>query len=93
MTNNTTEQDIVALFPDNVDNEISAESMRTAVNGIFTDRQETVVKISDFTELSILNNIYEGTLVVVYTGQDIGLWLSKINQPQLSADLIKIAGN
>lgn len=92
MTNNTTEQDIIALFPDNVDNEISAEDMRTSINGIFTDRQENIVKIADFSELSILNNIYESTLVVVYTGIDKGLWLSIINQPQDSTNLIKIAG-
>ena len=92
MTNNTTEQEIVALFPDNTDNEISAVDMRTAMNGLFTDRQETIVKLSEFTHLPISLNIYEGTLVIVYSGEDIGLWLSKINQPQHKTDLIKIAG-
>ncbi len=67
--------------------------MRTSINAIFSDRQETIVKISDFSELPILTNIYEGSLVVVYSGINNGLWLSIINQPQTETDLIKIGGN
>ena len=92
MTNNTTPQDVIDLFPDNTNNDISANNIRTAFSGVFTDRQENLVKILDFSELPILTNIYEGSLVVVYSGENIGLWLSTINQPQIEDDLIKIAG-
>ena len=90
MTNNTTHQDVIDLFPDNVDNNISAGDMRTAFNGVFNDRSETIIKLETLGDLP-LSDIYEGTLIVVYSGADIGLWLSIINQPNSSSDLIKIA--
>ncbi len=90
MTNNTTHQEIIDLFPDNTDNSISAEDMRLSMNGIFTDREVKVVKISDFSDLPLALNIYEGTLVIVYQGTDTGLYLSLINQPQQESELITI---
>lgn len=89
MTNNTTLSDVISLFPDNTDNSISAADMRTSWNATYLDSEVKIVKIPNLSELPLQTNIYEGSLVVVFQ-TDIGLYLSKINQPQNVGDLIKI---
>lgn len=93
MTNNTTEQDLIDLFPDNTTNEISASDMRVTISSIFNDRQETINKVPTSADLPIFTNIYEGSLVVIWDEPGrVGLYISKINQPQQFTDLLKIAG-
>ena len=94
-SNNKAEQDILALFPDNFTNEISAEDMRTYVSSIFSDKETIVKKIDRIVNLGANNeNIYEGSLVVFWNDEDvnrIGLYISKINQPTGITDLIQIS--
>lgn len=90
-SSNTLKNTILALFQDNVDNEISAADMRTFIEAIF-EKEETIIKIATEADLVPNNtNIYEGTLVAIYnepTNQ--GLWLSTVNQPTLISELIKL---
>ncbi len=92
MTNNTLKNDILALFDDNHDNEISASDMRLYIEAIFDSKEELVVKVSSLGDLPSSNtNIFEGSLVVVYNdGDNTGLYLSKINQPVSLDDIYKI---
>ena len=94
-SNNTTEQDILALFPDNFTNEISAADMRNYVNLLFNDREVKVVKVDTVVNLAANNaDIYEGTLVTIwadYNQNRVGLYLSKVNQPTLITDLIQLS--
>ena len=91
MTNATTKDQIIALFQDNLDNEISASDMRVYIEAIFDTKEEIITKINTFDDLLANNtHIYEGSLVVIYSGVDTGLYLSIINQPQAITDFIKI---
>jgi len=94
MTNNTVKDSILTLFPDNNTNEISAADMRTYVEGVFADKEVKVSKINTLSNLAANNaNIYEGTLVVVYRDNivgNIGLYISTVNQPTSSSELIQI---
>jgi len=94
-SNNTTEQEVLALFPDNFDNEISAEDMRTYVNSVFSDKETKVIKIDSVINLSANNsNIFEGSIVIFwndYNQNRIGVYISKINQPTTITDLIQIS--
>ena len=89
MTNNTTKDQILALFEDNFDNEISAADMRVYIEAIF-EKEEKIIKVPNIGSISAHINIYEGSLVIIYQGIDKGLYLSIINQPQVIGDLIKI---
>lgn len=92
MTNNTIRDEILGLFDDNANNEISAADMRTYINAIFASKEEIVTKISTATDLAANNtNIYEGSLIIVYNdGVNTGLYLSPVNQPTDITELIKI---
>ncbi len=91
MTNNTIKDQIIALFQDNADNEISAADMRIYIEAIFNSKEEIITKIALETDLPSSNdNIYEGSLVIIYNdGETSGLYLSTTNQPTFG-DLIKI---
>ncbi len=91
MTNNTTKDEILALFPDNADNEISAADIRVYINAIF-EKEEKIIKIDNLVNLAANNtNIYEGSLVIFYNDtNNQGLYLSIVNQPELLSELIKI---
>lgn len=94
-SNNTTEQEVIALFPDNNTHEISAADMRAYVSAIFSDKETTIVKIQYLADLASSNaNIYEGTVVVIWGDESAynGLYLSKINQPTLVSELVKLSG-
>ena len=90
MTNNNTHQATIDLFPDNVDNEITARDLRTGFNNVFNDTETQIVKLPSLSDLPTSTNIYEGTLVIIYQ-EEIGIYLSTRNQPQTSLGLIKIA--
>ena len=90
MTNNTTKNDILELFPDNATNDISAADMRVYIEAIF-EKEEKIIKIALVSDLAANTNIYEGSLVVIYNdGDNSGLYLSIINQPNSITHLIKI---
>ena len=84
--------DILALFQDNFNNEISAQDMRTYIEAIFDEKEEPVIKIPTLAVLASNNTkIYEGSLVVVYNDlTNTGIYLSKINQPAAVTDLWKL---
>lgn len=90
MTNNTTESDLISLFPDNTDNLISANNLRTCINGTFSNLETKIIKINSSSDLPLNTNIFEGSLVVIYGLQDRGIYLSLVNQPQLLDNLIKL---
>ena len=92
MTNNTIKDQVLALFQDNNDNEISAADMRVYIEAIFNSKEEVITKIALASDLaSNKDGIYEGSLVIIYNdGNNSGLYLSTINQPTLLSDLIKI---
>ena len=91
-SNNTTKQDILALFPDNTNNEITAEDLRISVENLFNDKETPILRIDRLNNLAFNNTrIYEGSLLIIYADNNTGLYLSKINQPLLDTDLIKIA--
>ena len=95
MTNNGTKDQILDLFPDNNEYEISARDMRTYIEAIFGDKEVQVIKIASASDIPFNNeHIYEGSLVVIYRGGDIetGLYISTINQPLDITQLIKVAG-
>lgn len=95
MTNNNLKDQILALFPDNNNFEITAADMRTYVEAIFSDKEVVVIKIRSMSDLAANNaNIYEGSLLVVYNDsnpENIGIYLSKVNQPTSPADLIQVS--
>lgn len=95
MTNNTKINNVLALFPDNADNEISAADMRTYVNTIFSDKETQIVKVDTVVNLSSKNSeIYEGSLVVIWNDVNssrIGVYISKVNQPTSITDLIQLS--
>lgn len=94
-SSNTTRDEVLALFPDNLNQEISASDMRIYVNAVFDDREVKVVKIEKVIHLPPRNsNIYEHTIVLVYndTIDNNGVYLSKVNQPIAKVQLTKIAG-
>ncbi len=92
MTNNDTRDQIIALFPDNFDNEISAQDMRTYINAIFDTKEELTVKIATATDISLYNaNIYEGSMVIIFNdAENTGIYLSTVNQPTNISELIKL---
>lgn len=95
MTNNTTKDQIIALFPDNADNEISASDMRVYTEAIFNDKEVKVVKIQYIANLAAESaEIYEGSIVVIWGDENTynGLYLSKVNQPTVTSELIKLSG-
>jgi len=94
-TNNFTKDDVLALFPDNANYEITAADMRQYVEAIFNDKEVVIVKIPTLSDLAFNNfSIYEGSLVVIYLDSDpslIGIYMSKINQPVIISDLIQLS--
>lgn len=95
MTNNTIKDQVLSLFHDNSNNEISAADMRVYIEAIFNSKEEKIVKINALANLAANNSkIYEGTLVIIYGDEASynGVYLSKVNQPTLILDLIKITG-
>ena len=94
-SNNTTRDEVLALFPDNTNYEITAEDLRTYVNAIFSDKEVVILKLLNLSMLGANNtHIYEGSLVVIYGDADtskIGIYLSKINQPIGEPDLIQLS--
>jgi len=92
--NNIIKNQVLALFPDNNNYEISAADMRTYVEAIFSSKEEIVVKIEKMIDLQPNNsNIYKDSLVVVFndnTNQS-GIYLSKKDQPRTPQDLIKLS--
>jgi len=95
MTNNNLKDQILALFPDNNNFEITASDMRTYVEAIFNDKEVVIIKIKQLSDLAANNsNIYEGSLLVIYNDDDVnnvGIYLSKVNQPVLPTDLIQVS--
>lgn len=94
-SNNNIKDQILALFPDNNNFEITAADTRTYVEAIFNDKEVVIIKIKTMNDLAANNsNIYEGSLLVVYNDTDrnnIGIYLSKVNQPASPADLIQVS--
>ena len=91
MTNNTIKDQVLALFQDNANNDISAADMRVYIEAIFASKEEIIVKVATELDLPTNNtNIYEGSLVVIYNDTTNGLYLSTINQLTSIGDLIKI---
>ena len=95
MTNNTTKDEVLALFPDNFTNDITAADMRTYVEAVFSDSEVYVNKIATLTNMPSQNeNIYEGSIMIIWGDPNpnrIGLYISKINQPLVLEDLIQIS--
>jgi len=95
MSNNDLKDQILALFPDNNNYEITAADMRIYIEAIFGDKEVVIIKIRNLSDLPANNsNIYEGSLVVIYSdvnSDNIGLYLSKVNQPTNPSDLIQLS--
>lgn len=95
MTNNITKDEVLALFPDNSNNEINAADMRSYVEAIFGDKEVLINKIRKMVDLAGSNaDIYEGSLVVVFNDPEpekIGIYIARQNQPVDEEDLQQIS--
>ena len=94
-SNNNLKDQILALFPDNNNFEITAADIRTYVEAIFSDKEVVVIKLRNLSDLAANNaNIYEGSLVVIYQDADpnnVGIYLSTTNQPTSPSELIQVS--
>ena len=92
--NNIIKDQVLALFPDNNNYEITAEDMRTYVEAIFSSKEEVIMKIPTMNDLAANNtNIYKDSLVAVTddnTNQS-GIYVSNKDQPRSPADLTKLS--
>lgn len=95
MTNNDVKNQVLALFPDNANFEITASDMRMYVEAIFADKEVVIIKIPTASDLAFHNaNIFEGSLVVIYNDSTegvVGIYMSMVNQPTLMTDLIQLS--
>jgi len=92
-SNNNLEDQVLTLFPDNLNNEITAADMRAYTTAIFGDKEVQIEKLDKLADLAFNNTyIYEGSLVVVYNDniKNTGIYLSKENQPTLPTALVKL---
>ena len=92
-SNNTIKDQILTLFPDNNNKEISASDMRIFVHSIFNTKEDTVVKIETADDIRDNNTrIYYNSVVIIWNDvQHKGVYLSKANQPIDIVQLEKIA--
>lgn len=92
--NNIIKNQILALFPDNNNYEITAADMRTYVEAIFNSKEEIIIKIDKMVDLISNNsNIYKDSIVAVTKDDEnqSGLYVSKKDQPRSVLDLIKLS--
>jgi len=93
-SNNNLKDQVLALFPDNNNFEITAQDMRLYIEAIFGDKEVVIIKIKQMSDLAFNNSrIYEGSMVVIYNDANpdrVGIYLSKVNQPTVETDLIQV---
>ena len=92
-SSNTLKDEILALFPDNLVQEISALDMRNYVHGIFDNKEELIVKVETAQDIKLNKlKIFEKSLISIYNdGPNNGLWMSTANNPIRLTQFIKIA--
>lgn len=91
-SNNNTQNTTRNLFLDNTVGDITAESLRTFVDNIFSDGEVKVNKYASLAafEAGDVSTVYEGSLVVC-TGSDKGLYIALSNQPTSQSLLTQIS--
>lgn len=90
-SSNNLKNQILALFPDNNNKEISAADMRVFVNAVFDNKEEIVVKIPGAADIKLnKDRIFEKTIVILESS-DKGIWLSRVNNPISISQLTLIA--
>ena len=63
-SSNTLKDQILTLFPDNNNKEISAADMRIFVEAIFNNKEELVIKATDEADMKLKKaNIFENSVV------------------------------
>lgn len=93
-TNNNIKDQVLLLFPDNNNSEITAANMRMYVEAIFAESEVVINKIDTLGNLAFNNStIYEGSLVVIHNDipSNIGIYVSRVNQPTNPSQLVQIS--
>lgn len=97
MTNNYTKNTLLTLFADNVNGNITAETLRTFISSTFDTTEVIVNKFQSLSHFEAQANptIWEGSLVVIYdsTPAENGLYRALINQPQDRQFLVQVSNN
>jgi len=81
---NPTKDAVLALFPDNNTQEISAADIRTFVNAVFDVKEDLVIKLDLASDLILeKSRIFYRTIVIVEndTKELNGIYLSKVDNP------------
>jgi len=92
-SSNTLKDQILALFPDNNNREISALDMRTFVDAVFDSKEELVIKVPTAADIKIQKlKIFEKSIVIIEeeTANN-GVYVSNVNNPISINQLTKIA--
>ncbi len=92
-SSNTLKDQILTLFPDNNNKEISAADMRIFVEAIFDNKEELVIKATDQADMKTQNaKIFENSVVLItHAGNESGVYVSRANQPISLLQLDKVA--
>ena len=92
-TSNTIKDQILTLFPDNNQQEISAADMRIFVHSIFNTKEEIIIKATNEDDMkSQKSKIYENSVVLISAaGAESGVYVSRANNPISLLQLDKIA--
>ena len=92
-SSNTINDQIITLFPDNNEQEISAAYMRIFVHSIFNNKEELICKATDEADMKLNNSkIYENSVVLItHAGAESGVYISRANNPISLLQLDKVA--
>jgi len=92
-SSNTIKDQILTLFPDNNEREISAADMRIFVHSIFNNKEELVIKATDEQDMKEQKSkIFEGSVVLItHDGDNSGVYVSRANNPISLLQLDKVA--
>lgn len=92
-SSNTIKDQILTLFPDNNEQEISAADMRIFVHSIFNNKEELISKATDEADMKANNSkIYENSVVLItHAGAESGVYVSRANNPISLLQLDKVA--
>lgn len=92
-SSNTLKDQILTLFPDNNNKEISAADMRIFVNAIFDNKEEIVIKAIDAADMRDQRaKIFESSVVLItHAGDESGVYVSRANNPISLLQLDKVA--
>ena len=92
-SSNTLKDQVLLLFPDNNNKEISAADMRIFVEAIFDNKEELVIKATDEADMKLKKaNIFENSVVLItHSGEDNGVYVSRANNPISLLQLDRVA--